>query len=66
VSLTGSGYCRATFTLNDGKVTKVEYTAANSQLAAPQSICAPIVKLVFQSLNSQVRTLLHANCQSRF
>jgi hypothetical protein len=44
VSLTGSGYCHATFTLNDGKVTKVQYTGDNSQLAAPQSICAPIVK----------------------
>jgi hypothetical protein len=44
VSLTGSGYCHATFTLNGGKVTKVQYTGNNSQLAAPQSIYAPIVK----------------------
>lgn len=44
VSLTGSGYCHATFTLSDGKVTKVQYTGDNSQLLAPQSICAPIVK----------------------
>ncbi|MGA2408773.1 MAG: hypothetical protein ABSG46_00065 [Candidatus Binataceae bacterium] len=44
VSLTGSGYCHATFTLVDGRVTQVHYTGDNSQLLAPQSICAPIVK----------------------
>lgn len=43
VSLTGSGYCHANFTLIDGRVTQVHYTGDNSQLLAPQSICAPIV-----------------------
>jgi len=43
VSLTGSGYCHATFTLSDDHVIKVQYTGDNSQLLAPQSICAPIV-----------------------
>jgi hypothetical protein len=43
VSLTGSGYCHATFTLIDGRVTRVQYTGDNSQFLAPHSICAPIV-----------------------
>jgi hypothetical protein len=43
VSLTGSGYCHATFTLVEGRVAKVQYTGDNSQMLAPQSICAPIV-----------------------
>lgn len=44
VSLTGSGYCHATFTLIEDRVVKVNYTGDNSQMLAPQSICAPIVK----------------------
>ena len=32
VSLTGSGYCHANFTLIDGRVTQVHYTGDNSQL----------------------------------
>lgn len=44
VSVSGSGYCHATFRLDDDRVTRVRYSGETDATFASDAFCAPIVR----------------------
>ena len=44
VTLSGGGYCHATFKVKDGRVVEVHYTGETDATLAPDAYCAPIVR----------------------
>lgn len=54
VSLSGGGYCHATFRVKDGHVVEVHYSGETNATLAPEAYCAPIVRdCVQQSARSE-------------
>lgn len=43
LSLSGGGWCRATFELRGGRVTALRYAGDRDLILAPDAICAPLV-----------------------
>jgi hypothetical protein len=44
VTLSGGGYCHATFKVKDRRVVEVHYTGETDATLAPEAYCAPIVR----------------------
>ena len=44
VTLSGGGYCHATFTVKDRRVVEIHYTGETNAMLAPEAYCAPIVR----------------------
>jgi hypothetical protein len=54
VTLSGGGYCHATFKVKDRRVVEVHYTGETDATLAPEAYCAPIVRgCVQQSEHSE-------------
>lgn len=52
VSLGGGGYCRATFQMQDGRVTALRYAGDKDALLAPDALCAPLIKSCVKEIQS--------------
>jgi hypothetical protein len=44
VTLSGGGYCHATFKVKDGRVAEVHYSGETNATLAPDAYCAPIAR----------------------
>ena len=44
LTLSGGGYCHATFTVREGRVAKVLHGGETEAILAPEAYCAPIVR----------------------
>lgn len=49
VGLSFSGYCHATFRMDDGHVTSIRYSGAAGDLSPNETPCAPIVRSCIES-----------------
>jgi hypothetical protein len=61
VTLSGGGYCHATFRVKDGRVVEVHYSGETNATLAPDAYCAPIVTAAFTSPSARKQCLRGVN-----